>query len=230
VVECTRVVLVIQCFAVGVDLPKHYMKRHWKDILFLLVPVMVWSWMISSLLIWFMVTGLTWKQSLAYAAYFNAIEPVLTATVVGNAKFAKTVPAHLRRMLLAESACNGLTTSLALGSSTQILLYEASLSEIFYRFLVLTTLYEVVFGAVLGCVIGLVAQLAMRRAEQRSMIDRSSFLSFYLVLSLFCVGVGSMLGVDGVLPAFAIITTIRYRGVGSVGSAVVGQLVPLVVW
>lgn len=202
IVECTRVVLVIQCFTVGVELPKHYIKRHWRDILSLLVPVMIWGWLISSLIIWVMVRSLTWKDSLAYAACFNAIDPVLAAIVVGNGKFARRVPVHLRRMLLAESACNGLTTSLALGLSTPILLYEGSSSKILYRFLILTTLYEVIFGAFVGAAIGVLAHLSMRIAEQRGMIDRSSFLSFYLVLSLFCTGVGSMLGVDEVLLGF----------------------------
>jgi hypothetical protein len=40
--EFTRVVLAIGVFAVGVELPKQYMKRHWKSLFFLLVPVMTW--------------------------------------------------------------------------------------------------------------------------------------------------------------------------------------------
>lgn len=40
--ELTRVVLAIGVFAIGVELPKAYMKRHWKSLFFLLVPVMTW--------------------------------------------------------------------------------------------------------------------------------------------------------------------------------------------
>jgi NhaP-type Na+/H+ or K+/H+ antiporter len=40
--EFTRVVLAIGVFAIGVELPKAYMKRHWKSLLFLLLPVMTW--------------------------------------------------------------------------------------------------------------------------------------------------------------------------------------------
>lgn len=40
--EFSRVVLAIGVFAIGVELPKAYMARHWKSILFLLVPVMTW--------------------------------------------------------------------------------------------------------------------------------------------------------------------------------------------
>ena len=40
--EFTRVVLAIGVFAIGVELPKAYMMKHWKSLFFLLVPVMTW--------------------------------------------------------------------------------------------------------------------------------------------------------------------------------------------
>lgn len=40
--EFTRVVLAIGVFAIGVELPKAYMLKHWKSLFFLLVPVMTW--------------------------------------------------------------------------------------------------------------------------------------------------------------------------------------------
>ena len=40
--EFTRIVLAIGVFAIGVELPKAYMKKHWKSLFFLLVPVMAW--------------------------------------------------------------------------------------------------------------------------------------------------------------------------------------------
>jgi len=42
--EFTRVVLAIGVFAIGVELPKAYMRRHWKSLFFLLFPVMTWVW------------------------------------------------------------------------------------------------------------------------------------------------------------------------------------------
>lgn len=40
--EFTRVVLAIGVFAIGVELPKAYVARHWRSLFFLLVPVMTW--------------------------------------------------------------------------------------------------------------------------------------------------------------------------------------------
>ena len=40
--EFTRIVLAIGVFAIGVELPKAYMAKHWRSLFFLLVPVMTW--------------------------------------------------------------------------------------------------------------------------------------------------------------------------------------------
>lgn len=40
--EITRIVLAIGVFAIGVELPKQYMKRHWRSLFFLLLPIMTW--------------------------------------------------------------------------------------------------------------------------------------------------------------------------------------------
>lgn len=38
--EITRMVVGIQCFAVGIELPKYYFRRHWKSVAMMLGPVM----------------------------------------------------------------------------------------------------------------------------------------------------------------------------------------------
>lgn len=40
--EFTRVVLAIGVFAIGVELPKQYLKKHWWSLFFLLLPIMTW--------------------------------------------------------------------------------------------------------------------------------------------------------------------------------------------
>ncbi|KAK5629537.1 hypothetical protein RRF57_005252 [Xylaria bambusicola] len=103
--EFSRIVLVVQCFAVGVELPKYYMEKHWKSVVFLLFPVMTYGWLITSLFIWWLFP-LNYLQSLVVAACVTATDPVLASSVVGKGKFAKRVPKHLRDLLSAESGCN----------------------------------------------------------------------------------------------------------------------------
>lgn len=42
----------------------------------------------------------------------------------------------------------------------------------------------------------------MKYQENHDSTDRESFLAFYLMVALFCVGPGSLLGIDDVLMAF----------------------------
>lgn len=56
--EVMRVTIALSVFAVGVELPKKYLLRHWRSIAMLLGPVMIWGWFITGLLIWALIPGL----------------------------------------------------------------------------------------------------------------------------------------------------------------------------
>ena len=200
--ECSRIVLVVQCFAVGVELPKAYMERHWKSVIMLLVPVMTWGWLITSLFIWWMAEPLSWIESLVCAACVTATDPVLASSVVGKGKFAKRVPKHLRDLLSAESGCNDGMAFPFIYLSFYILRYASHPNEVALHWFCISILYECVVGAIFGLSIGYLARHAIRFAERKGLIDRESFLVFYFVLAVFCAGSGSLLGMDDLLIGF----------------------------
>jgi Na(+)/H(+) antiporter len=201
--ECSRIVLVVQCFAVGVELPKAYMERHWKSVSLLLVPVMTWGWLITSLFIWWLVPPLNWLESLVCAACVTATDPVLASSVVGKGKFAKRVPKHLRDLLSAESGCNDGMAFPFIYLGFYILRYRPDVNKVSLNWFCVTILYECIFGAIFGFVIGYAARHAIKWAERKSLIDRESFLVFYFVLAVFCAGAGSSLGMDDLLIGFS---------------------------
>jgi len=47
--EMSRVVVAIQCFAVGIQLPRHYFRKHWRSVAMMLGPVMAVSWLVTAL-------------------------------------------------------------------------------------------------------------------------------------------------------------------------------------
>ncbi|KHO01197.1 Alkali metal cation/H+ antiporter Nha1 [Metarhizium album ARSEF 1941] len=202
-VEFSRIVLVVQCFAVGVELPKFYMEKHWKSVIFLLVPVMTVGWLLTSLFVWWMVPALSWLDSLVVAACVTATDPVLASSVVGKGKFAKRVPKHLRDLLSAESGCNDGMAFPFIYLSLYLIQYNRDAGEVSFHFVVYVVLYECIFGAVYGFLIGYIARHGIKFAESRDLIDRESFLVFYFVVALFCAGSGSILGVDDLLVGFA---------------------------
>ena len=201
--EFSRIVLVVQCFAVGVELPKSYMERHWKSVVYLLLPVMIWGWLLTSLFIWWMIEPLTWLESLIVAACVTATDPVLASSVVGKGKFAKRVPKHLRDLLSAESGCNDGMAFPFIYLSLYIARYRPDTGKVAFYWICYTILYECLAGAIYGFLVGYIARHAIKLAERKGLIDRESFLVFYFVLALFCAGSGSMLGMDDLLIGFS---------------------------
>ena len=201
--EFSRIVLVVQCFAVGVELPKYYMEKHWRSVVFLLIPVMTFGWLITSLFIWWMVPTLNWLQSLCCAACVTATDPVLASSVVGKGKFAKRVPKHLRDVLSAESGCNDGMAFPFIYLALYLIDYRPDAKVVAEKWIVITILYECVFGAFYGFVIGYIGRHGIKYAEKHDLVDRESFLVFYFVLALFCAGSGSLLGVDDLLVGFS---------------------------
>ncbi|KAK6499727.1 hypothetical protein TWF481_010084 [Arthrobotrys musiformis] len=200
--ECSRIVLVVQCFAVGVELPKAYMTRHWKSVVYLLVPVMTFGWLVVSVFIWWLIKPLSWLDSLCIAACVTATDPVLASSVVGKGKFAKRIPKHLRDLLSAESGCNDGMAFPFIYLAIYLIHYRPDATQVFYHWFVFTILYECVFGAIFGCCVGYAGRRLIKWAEAKNIIDRESFLVFYFTLALFCAGAGSILGVDDLLVGF----------------------------
>ncbi|KAG8631490.1 hypothetical protein KVT40_000630 [Elsinoe batatas] len=201
--EFSRIVLVVQCFAVGVELPKNYMERHWKSVVLLLIPVMTFGWLITSLFIYWLIPSLNWLDSLVVAACVTATDPVLASSVVGKGKFAKRVPKHIRDLLSCESGCNDGMAFPFVYLGLYLIKYRPNAGEVIYHWVCFTILYECIFGAFYGFMIGYIARRAIRYAHEKNLIDRESFLVFYFVLALFCAGSGSMLGLDDLLVGFA---------------------------
>ncbi|ODQ78833.1 hypothetical protein BABINDRAFT_162513 [Babjeviella inositovora NRRL Y-12698] len=201
--EISRIVLVVQIFAVAVELPKKYMLKHWLSVFLLLVPVMTVGWLMVGLFIWILIPGMNFSHSLLVSACVTATDPVLAAAVVGKGKFARRVPGHLRNILSAESGCNDGMAFPFIFLSLFLIVHEGNAGEIIKDWVCLTILYECIFGCVLGAILGYCGRHAIKFAERKELIDRESFLAFYIVMAVLCAGFGSILGVDDLLVSFA---------------------------
>ncbi|KAJ7174168.1 Sodium/hydrogen exchanger family-domain-containing protein [Mycena crocata] len=199
--ELTRVVLAIGVFAIGVELPKAYMRRHWKSILYLLGPVMIWGWFVSAALIFALIPGLSFLSSLAVAACLTPTDPILAAAVVGGKYADKHVPAHIRHLLAAESGCNDGAAFPFLYIALYLILDGSTKQAIGDWFLKLW-LYQVILGVVIGILIGWGFRHMMKFSERQSLIDRHSYVAQYVSLALLTIGVTTLLGSDDLLSAF----------------------------
>ena len=198
--ETARLIVGLQVFSVGVELPKMYFNRHWKSVLMMLGPVMTFSWLITALFTRLLIQT-KWTTALIISACLAPTDPVLAASVLAESSFSRRVPRRLRHMLSAESGCNdGISFPfLYIGL---LLLVEPTTGGAIKEWVLATVLWQCSLGLLIGLVIGHCFNRTLRFAERNDYIDPAAFLVFYFLLAIFAIGVGSTLGVDDFLVAF----------------------------
>ena len=208
--EVTRMVIGIQVFAIAVELPSKYMKAHLRSVAMLLGPVMAFAWLVSALLV-YLVLQTSFDTALIIAACLSPTDPVLAASVVGESVFSQRVPKRIKQLLQAESGCNdGISFPflyvglLAVTKSTAGMAIKDWLLDVIF--------WQCSVGTFIGIVVGYTANKLLRFSETKGYIMDSSFLVFYLLLAILCVGLGSTLGSDDFLVAFGAGTAFGWDG------------------
>ncbi|KAF2874498.1 ORMDL family-domain-containing protein [Massariosphaeria phaeospora] len=200
VLEFTRIVAGVQCFAVGLELPESYFKYKWKDLTMLLGPVMTFGWLVCGVFIKF-IFDTDMPTALIISACLTPTDPVLAASVLSNSQFSTRVPKHIRDLLSAESGCNDGVSFPFLYFGISILT-RSTLGGMAKKWFLVTILYQCVLGTLLGFAIGHLFNRIYKFSHVREMMGRASYLAFYLLLAIFSIGVASVLGVDDFLVAF----------------------------
>ncbi|SCV74667.1 BQ2448_7696 [Microbotryum intermedium] len=226
--ELTRIVIALSVFAVGVELPKAYILRHWRSLAMLLGPIMLLGWMVSAALMFAIIPGLEFLPALVIAAGVTPTDPILASSVVGKGKFAQEhVPAHIRHVLQAESGCNDGAAFPFLVSTLRTSAYQTRATEPEFApslqylalflllrghhtigesigwWVLLVLLYQIVLGCVIGAVVGIAARKLLKFSKRRELIDRESMVAMYVALALLVTGLTTLAGSDDLLAAFA---------------------------
>lgn len=200
-IEITRIVASIQCFVVGIELPRGYMRQHWSSLALLLGPVMAFGWLVcGGFIAWLF--DVNYPTALVISACLTPTDPVLAASVLSGSKFSDRIPLRIRHLLGAESGCNDGVSFPFLYVGISILT-RATIGGTLKKWILITLLYQCVVGIVAGLIIGFIANHLLHFSEQRKFIGHSSYIVFYLWLSLFCIGVASTLGLDDFLVTFS---------------------------
>ncbi|KAI9004848.1 Sodium/hydrogen exchanger family-domain-containing protein [Phycomyces nitens] len=198
--EFTRLAIAIQVMAAGVSLPKAYLRTEFKSLFVLLIPVMIWMWIISALCVWALIPGLDFLQSLMIASCFTPTDPVLANSIV-QGKFAeRRVPLHVRNIVSAESGANdGLGYPFLF---LAIYLMHMNTGAAIGKWAYWVVCYQILLSIVIGFVVGYVARKLLKIAEKRRMIDKQSFLVFSIALAIFLVGTVAIIESDDLLACF----------------------------
>ncbi|EGX46877.1 hypothetical protein AOL_s00097g303 [Orbilia oligospora ATCC 24927] len=201
----SRLVLGVQLVLAGVQLPKKYLIHEWKSLGILLGPVMTVMWLVSGTIIYGLIPGLTYVQSLAIGACITPTDPILSNTIV-KGKFAdKHIPVPLQRIIIAESGANDGLGYPFLFLALYIYRYAFLSDRVGHGvslFFTETISYTILLSVVYGGVVGWLAKDLLHLASERKLVDRESFLVFAIALALFIVGTCGMIGTDDVLACF----------------------------
>ncbi|EXX51565.1 Nha1p [Rhizophagus irregularis DAOM 197198w] len=198
--EFTRIVIAIQVMAAGVALPKAYLWRELRSLAILLVPVMIWMWLVSALSIWLLIPKISFLEALMIASCVTPTDPVLANCVVSGRFAEKHVPNHVRHIISAESAANDGFGLPFLFLAIYLLQMSpgTAIGQWFYYIIG----YQILVSIIIGFLIGYIARKLLKLAEERKLIDKEIFMTFAIVLALFIMGAVSLIGSDDLLACF----------------------------
>jgi NhaP-type Na+/H+ or K+/H+ antiporter len=171
---------------------------------------MISGWMISATII-YLILGTGWVTALIIAACLTPTDPVLSASVIAEARFSQRIPKRIRNMLAAESGCND-GTAFPFLYAALYLATASSVGEGVKEWIVNLFIWQCVVGIATGIAIGWVANRLLRYSESRGFVQESTFFVFYFLLAIFSVGAGSTLGLDDFLVCFCAGATFCWDG------------------
>ena len=187
------------------------------------------GWFVCAGLIYALIPGLNFLSSLAVSACLTPTDPILASAVVGGKWADKHVPAHLRHLLAAESACNDgaafpflffalylLTDLPSVGNAMRDWFVNLWLCAFLVfskkKILILFLPDQVILGILIGSLLGFSFRHLMKFCQRHDFIDRHSYVAQYLSLAILTIGVTTLLGCDDLLAAFACGTSFAWDG------------------
>lgn len=198
--DLSRIILSLQVVAVGVCVPKKFVQREWKILFIILVPLMLLTFLTSSLIVYFSLhleTNTSFLISLVIGACITPTDPVLAAAILKGKFSNRYIPKHLKNLLIVESGANDGLGFLLL-TIPLLFIKKQKVSD----WLLQTILREIILSVVLGALIGYLARKVLSFSRAKNLIDKESFLVSILTLGLFVTGSTALLKSDDILACF----------------------------
>ncbi|OZJ04209.1 hypothetical protein BZG36_02973 [Bifiguratus adelaidae] len=193
--EFTRVVIAIQVMAVGIDLPKHYMKKEALSMFMMLIPVMTWMWLVSATIIYLLIPPLRFLEALVIATCVTPTDPVDSP----KSTYQRTLDISCRQK---DTGVNDGMGFPFLYIAIYLLQYPDNVGTAVGKWFYFTWLFQIGGSCVIGLVVGFISRKILQFCEDRNLIDKPSFLVFSIALALFIMSCVGMSGSDDLLACF----------------------------
>lgn len=199
--EGARLTLGISLMGIALRIPRAYIATHWQTFLVLLGLGMPLMFLVSSLLVYWLL-GVPLLLAMLVGAAICPTDPVVSSSMVTGSLAKTSLPGRFRHTLSAESGANdGLAYLLVV--LPILLLSEKDASTAWSEWLTHALLWEVGGAIVFGVLTGWLLGQALQWAERHKTIDHASFLAATLALTVLVLGLGKLIGTDSLLAVFA---------------------------
>lgn len=197
--ELARLAIAVQLISTAIRLKRAYLFDHWRSLAIIIGPLMLAMWVVSSLLVYWILDVDFWVAVLI-GAILTPTDPVLASTIV-TGKFAeKHLPSRVRQLLSAESGINdGLAYPFVF---LPLLILMPSYSDPILHWFTVIWLWDVTAAIIFGLIIGYLAGKLLKWALRKQMIDKQSFLVYLVAVSFVSLGGIKLIGSDGILAVF----------------------------
>ena len=198
--QVARLTVALAVMGAALRLPRKYFQQHARSMAVLLGPGMLLMWIVSGLLIYWLLAWPFWVAMLA-GAVVTPTDPVISGALVTGETAKKDIPARLRHSLSAESGANdgGAYPFVFLS----ILMLQHPPGEALAEWLTRTLLWEVLAAVAAGFAVGYAAGRVQRWSESRDYMEETSLLTLTVALTGVVLGATKLMGTDGILAVFA---------------------------
>ncbi|KAI9484591.1 Cation/H+ exchanger [Zychaea mexicana] len=198
--EFTRVVIAIQVMVTGAALPGRYIYDQFQALLVMLLPVMLSMWFVSGSLVYLMIPGLSYIESLMIASCFTPTDPVLSSSIVQGRYAEKYVRREIRDLIAAESGANdGLGYPFLF---IAVYWMQMPVGEAFKTWFISIMLQEIAASIALGLLVGYLARILIKWCYERDMVELEALHVYPLMITFLLLGALACIKSDDLLACF----------------------------
>ncbi|MFT0624095.1 cation:proton antiporter [Ectopseudomonas guguanensis] len=196
--KAAQLSLAIGLMSVALRLPAGYVAKHWRSLLVLVGLVLPLMCLCAALPAYWLF-DLSPLLALLIGAVVCPTDPIVATSIVTGEIAERDLDEPLRHLISAESGLNdGLALPLVM---LPLLLLGLPPLEAGRQWLVMV-FWEIGGAVLFGLVLGWLAGRLLRLAEGRHFIERPSFMSYTVALSLLALAGAELLHTDGVVAVF----------------------------
>ena len=197
--EFARICVGLQVMTTGINMPNRYVQHNWRSFMVMLLPVMLFGWLICTAII-LIVPNISFLEASMIAACITPTDPVLANAITTGPFAEKYIPDDIRHLISFESGANdGLGYPFLF---LPIYLSQFPTGDAFTQWFLITILFTVLLSIVLGAILGYILNFVCRWTQKESHMSLEYLEIFTVAMSITILGLVGGLGSDDILAVF----------------------------